>query len=570
MVVRFLRSSDAAPALEVVARLPSAAASHLDCAYECPTGLLDLPLEILMCICGVLSVKDRVRLTSSCRTLWHAGQTSLWDDVAVETAGLPPWVLAHLGAWFSARRSALRRVQLKAEGTTKPLHLVLAGLGGPKMADLEVSNAPGLEGLDWRQLQSLTYLSLPDCALSAVPLPVAAMPALSHLGLASNKLTVLPPQLSAAAQSLCSLDLSHNAALGGALGDGAPLGPALWQLTGLTRLALEGLGLKSIPQELGCLPRLADLAVSHNRLEQHGDMHAAFEPVGALRSLTRLALRSCSLMSLPEPLSQLQQLQELELGGNPLVPEGWEPLASLRQLSRLDLCGCSLKGLPQQLSATQSLQDLVLRDNFSLGWGSDGGDAALEPLRWCTTLTRLQMERCGLRKVPTQLMALAQLEDLDLHCNFGLGEGGEEALAPLLDLPSLTALDLGGCAIQRLPIAAKLPSLRKLSLWSNQLGQGGPHALACLVSMPRLTALSLSNNGLGALPPQATALTGLASLSMARNKPSGHPAQQGTAALGLGMLPALRALTMLDLSGCDLRAWPQELRLLTNLQARDC
>ncbi len=88
--------------------------------------------------------------------------------------------------------------------------------------------------------------------------------------------------------------------------------------------------------------------------------------------------------------------------------------------------------------------------------------------------------------------------------------------------------------------------------------------------MPRLTALSLSNNGLGALPPQATALTGLASLSMARNTPSGHPAQQGTAALGLGMLPALRALTMLDLSGCDLRAWPQELRLLTNLQARDC
>ena len=138
---------------------------------------------------------------------------------------------------------------------------------------------------------------------------------------------------------------------------------------------------------------------------------------------------------------------------------------------------------------------------------------------------------------------------MDLHCNFGLGEGGEAALEPLLDLPSLTALDLGGCAIQRLPTAATLPALRKLSLWSNQLGQGGPQALACLVSMPRLTALLLSNNGLGALPPQTTALTALASLSMARNKPSAHPAQQGTAALGLGLLPALRSLTWLELSG---------------------
>ena len=52
----------------MVARLPSAAASYRDCAYGYPTGLLDLPLEILTCICGVLSVKDR--LVTELLALW--------------------------------------------------------------------------------------------------------------------------------------------------------------------------------------------------------------------------------------------------------------------------------------------------------------------------------------------------------------------------------------------------------------------------------------------------------------------------------------------------------------------
>jgi hypothetical protein len=56
------------------------------------------------------------------------------------------------------------------------------------------------------------------------------------------------------------------------------------------------------------------------------------------------------------------------------------------------------------------LQELVLRDNFSLGWGADSGEAALGPLRGCTALTHLQMERCGLRQLPQLLEDLTLLE----------------------------------------------------------------------------------------------------------------------------------------------------------------
>jgi hypothetical protein len=152
-------------------------------------------------------------------------------------------------------------------------------------------------------------------------------------------------------------------------------------------------------------------------------------------------------------------------------------------------------------------------------------------------------------------------QDLDLHCNFGLGDGTEAALQPLSCLASLTSLDLGGCGMQRLPRGLRLPALRSLALWSNRLAEGGEDALSCLTDMPRLTALSLSANGLRELPPQVTVLSKLASLSLSRNRDA-----KRSWVLDLDLLPHLRALTQLDIAGCDLQYWPMELQQLHNLQ----
>ncbi len=155
------------------------------------------------------------------------------------------------------------------------------------------------------------------------------------------------------------------------------------------------------------------------------------------------------------------------------------------------------------------------------------------------------------------------VQDLDLHCNFGLGDCSEPevSLQPLAHLSALTGLNLGGCGMQRLPPGLRLPALRALALWSNRLAEGGEPALDCLTSMHRLTSLSLSANGLRELPGQVTALSALASLSMSRNRDA-----KRAWVLDLDLLPSLPALTHLDLAGCDLRFWPLELPKLKSLQ----
>ncbi len=145
-----------------------------------------------------------------------------------------------------------------------------------------------------------------------------------------------------------------------------------------------------------------------------------------------------------------------------------------------------------------SLANLQALDGNMLGRSSEG---AFGPLRDLPALTWLNLGACGLAALPRQLSAVGALAALDLSHNKALGHAGEAAFSPLTSLPRLTRLDMGSCALERLPAAASaLRSLADLSLRGNRgIGAGkgsGGGALQALCHLTALTSLDASDCGL--------------------------------------------------------------------------
>jgi hypothetical protein len=324
---------------------------------------------------------------------------------------------------------------------------------------------------------------------------------------------------------------------------------------GLRRLAIDG-RLGSPEDILACLAGapLRELVLTNNAAVG-ADAGRVLRPLGSLSgSLTSLDLGSNRLRQLPAELSALRALGALSLSGNSVLWQGGEaglrPLQHLTSLTRLALGSCRLKRLPQQLSALRgSLKELDL--SFNAWPAGEAGRSALQPLAHLSLLTRLDLHSCGLESLPPQLSSLSVLRDLNLNSNAALVRGGASALAPLGHLQALTRLRMCGCWVSRLP--PKLPALESLvdlNLSGNEaLGKWGEGALLCLERAPNLTRLDISWCGLASIPPQVTGLPALAELDLRGQEGLGGPGGGGGALKELLRAPAL---VRVDLRGCRL------------------
>lgn len=156
-------------------------------------------------------------------------------------------------------------------------------------------------------------------------------------------------------------------------------------------------------------------------VEQHSA--AALRPLAQLQGLTRLKVSNCGLLALPHELGALGALQVLKWSGVGTLGEGgqaaFEPLRSATSVTRLELSWCGLAAVPEQLAALHELAALKL--SWNEGLGADGG-AGLAPLRQLSGLTRLKLSCCGLAAVPSELSAMSELRQLGLFDNAGLGQ----------------------------------------------------------------------------------------------------------------------------------------------------
>ncbi|GAB4814107.1 hypothetical protein N2152v2_001153 [Parachlorella kessleri] len=335
---------------------------------------------------------------------------------------------------------------------------------------------------------------------------------LRSLDLSSCRLQSLPAGVLPG--HLVALNISRNRSLG--VGQLASL-PLLAKLTALTWLSLSDCGLEALPKQLVCMDSLTWLDISHNYRLGEAALESSsprFQPLQGLTALTSLHCRSNELVRLPALFSALRALLHLDLSRNPLMGVNSAELHAVVHLSRLrslSLSGCLLAALPQQLSALPALAELDLSANPHLGAATAGSEHLLDQLLQLPTLTRLDMSSCSLRALPHQLGGLTLLADLGLRGNHGLGEQagalGQLQLEPLRQLSRLTRLDMGSCSFKEVPLqlSALAGSLADLRLRGNELH--AVDSLRRLAALTCLTRLDVSEScGLKVCPPRRSPL----------------------------------------------------------------
>ncbi|HLO17397.1 MAG TPA: COR domain-containing protein [Anaerolineales bacterium] len=219
------------------------------------------------------------------------------------------------------------------------------------------------------------------------------------------------------------------------------------------------------------------------------------ESLSHLTQLQELDLSNHKLTSLPLWLGNLVQLQRLNLSNNQLtaLPES---LGNLKQLWLLDLSHNQLKTLPESLGQLIKLQSLILSDNElatlpeSLGqltqlqWLSLSNNHLKILPEWLKELVQLdtlKLSNNQLTELPEWLERLVQLETLDLASNhFTILSDS------LKQLNQLQSLDLSNNQLTTLPEwLGQLKKLYRLIVNYNQLSDL-PDSLAKLDNLREL------------------------------------------------------------------------------------
>ncbi|XP_029457978.1 malignant fibrous histiocytoma-amplified sequence 1 isoform X2 [Rhinatrema bivittatum] len=310
--------------------------------------------------------------------------------------------------------------------------------------DTRVEEAP--ESTLSTDLSDVEVLNLDNRELEEVPAALAGRPLenLHALILRRNRLLSLPAA-SALPCRLAELDLSHNRL--------QALPEALAPLRGLRRLRRLCLGhnrLQALPGQLGALRLLEELELSFNRLRCLPDC------LGLLRQLRALDLDHNKLLAFPRPLLQLPALEELDLSGNRLgaLPD---EIGALRGLKLLWLSGAGLPELPEGFCQLSGLESLML-DNNALS-------ALPSRFEQLQRLKMLNLSSNAFQEFPDAALQLQGLEELYLSRN------KLSALPEAISgVSSLLTLWLDNNRIRYLPDSiVDLQELEELVLQGNQI-----------------------------------------------------------------------------------------------------
>ncbi|KAK3199818.1 hypothetical protein Dsin_023233 [Dipteronia sinensis] len=259
----------------------------------------------------------------------------------------------------------------------------------------------------------------------------------------------------------------------------------------LEKLILRGCtNLREIPSSIQYLSKLNFLNLTYcNRL-------ASLPDCNGLTSLRKLVLSYCSNLKI---LSEMPcNIEELRLTGTSIekLPSSIE---NLSKLVILDLNNCyRLKSLPSSICEWKSLECLNLSDCSKL-------DKLPDDVGTLKSLKRLQVERTGIREVPSSIVHLSNLYELSFRrCK-------DLLLPPLLGLDNLGELDLTDCGLTKIPDSVGcLSSLKILNLRGNML-KSIPDSVGCLSS---LKILNLGRNILESIPTSILNLSNLQSLDI--------------------------------------------------------
>lgn len=187
------------------------------------------------------------------------------------------------------------------------------------------------------------------------------------------------------------------------------LGKEILMLPHVQQIDLEENRFQRVPEVLVNLNKLWRINLSSNPLDSK-----SFGPISRITNLKSLALRNCSLTTVPDPVFRCLLLEELDLSNNPNLVLERAPLANIKNLQSLFISNCNLSGnrLPLGLLNVSSLKRLDISENkFEFPDMNFFGSKI--PL----TLKVLHLRHLNLSAVPQAVSTLRELHSLDLSEN---------------------------------------------------------------------------------------------------------------------------------------------------------
>ncbi len=207
-------------------------------------------------------------------------------------------------------------------------------------------------------------------------------------------------------------------------------------------------------------------------------------------------------------LSELTELQTLDLTGSLVSADTLALIGALPLLSELHLSGCGLSNI-QPLSANTALTVLDLSENSI---------SNLSPLAGCTALTELNLAGNAVDSL-TALEKLTELKTLDITGN------AVSSLVPLAKCDELQTLRAEDNKLSDLSVLAGMTDLRVFTASRNAISD-----LSALASCTKLERLELASNALTSVDVIAS-MPNLTYLDIARNQVAKLPALAPTARL---------------------------------------
>uniref|UniRef100_A0A671T689 Volume-regulated anion channel subunit LRRC8C-like n=1 Tax=Sinocyclocheilus anshuiensis TaxID=1608454 RepID=A0A671T689_9TELE len=272
------------------------------------------------------------------------------------------------------------------------------------------------------------------------------------------------------------------------------------------------------------------------------------DTVFEISEVESLKLELISNVTVPGTVSQLTALQEIVLIHSPAKLQ----LAALSHLrENLKVLRLGFEGpeqVPLWMYTLQSLEELHLSGALSAELSRS---PALDSLRDLKNLRVLTL-RCKLTKIPPSIVDVSsQLQRLCVH-----NEGTRlQVYNSLKKLVNLSALELTGCGLERIPSAVfSLSLLQELDLRENRLST--VEEILSLQHCRRLTVLRLRHNDISCVAEHISKLRALETLDLSWNKIRSLPPR----------LCYCTKLRHLDLSHNQLASLPSEIGVLQCLQ----
>ncbi|AFY40133.1 small GTP-binding protein [[Leptolyngbya] sp. PCC 7376] len=196
-----------------------------------------------------------------------------------------------------------------------------------------------------------------------------------------------------------------------------------------------------------------------------------------------LDLSTYGLRKIPEEITELKNLQQLNLWGNKIRNIPWK-ITNLNNLQRLNLRHNKIRNFPEEITNLKNLQQLDLSDNQTL--------EIPETITKLRNLKKLNISNNQIRYLSHTIAELKNLQQLDLSNN-----KIKEIPKGITELNNLQKLCLSNNKIKEIPVViASLRNIQQLYLNNNEIMRISP----VIAQLPKLQVLDIRGNQIKIIP----------------------------------------------------------------------